>query len=209
MTVRRKRRNNKFGLIVIVILIFLIFCMIFLECRLKPVVSGFAEVNAKSMATEAINKSVMEILDETDISCEELETIKYSNTNRITSINSNTITANKLKSKITLRVQRNLSDINNRKINIPVGSIIGGELMQGRGFSIPLNVSVSGNINSDFVSEFEQGGINQTVHKLSVKVSADLTVRLPTGTEKTKVETSVLIGETVIVGDVPSGMLLR
>ncbi len=209
MTVRRKRRNNKFGLIVIVILIFLIFCMIFLECRLKPVVSGFAEVNAKSMATEAINKSVMEILDETDISCEELETIKYSNTNRITSINSNTITANKLKSKITLRVQRNLSDINNRKINIPVGSIIGGELMQGRGFSIPLNVSVSGNINSDFVSEFEQGGINQTVHKLSVKVSADLTVRLPTGTAKTKVETSVLIGETVIVGDVPSGMLLR
>ena len=203
MTVRRKRRNNKFGLIVIVILIFLIFCMIFLECRLKPVVSGFA------MATEAINKSVMEILDETDISCEELETIKYSNTNRITSINSNTITANKLKSKITLRVQRNLSDINNRKINIPVGSIIGGELMQGRGFSIPLNVSVSGNINSDFVSEFEQGGINQTVHKLSVKVSADLTVRLPTGTAKTKVETSVLIGETVIVGDVPSGMLLR
>ena len=183
--------------------------MIFLECRLKPVVSGFAEVNAKSMATEAINKSVMEILDETDISCEELETIKYSNTNRITSINSNTITANKLKSKITLRVQRNLSDINNRKINIPVGSIIGGELMQGRGFSIPLNVSVSGNINSDFVSEFEQGGINQTVHKLSVKVSADLTVRLPTGTAKTKVETSVLIGETVIVGDVPSGMLLR
>ena len=81
--------------------------------------------------------------------------------------------------------------------------------MQGRGFLIPLNISVSGNINSDFVSEFEQGGINQTVHKLSVKVSADLTVRLPTGTEKTTVETSVLVGETVIVGEVPSGMLLR
>ena len=190
-------------------LVIFISSMIFLEWRIKPIVGGFAEVNAKSLATETINMSIMEILDETNISCEDLETVTYSNTNRITSINSNTITANKLKSKITLRVQKNLSDINNRKINIPIGSIIGGELMQGRGFLIPLNISVSGNINSDFVSEFEQGGINQTVHKLSVKVSADLTVRLPTGTEKTTVETSVLVGETVIVGEVPSGMLLR
>ena len=190
-------------------LVIFISSLIFLECRIKPIVGGFAEVSAKSLATEAINRSIMEILDETNISCEDLETVTYSNTNRITSINSNTITANKLKSKITLRVQKNLSDINNRKINIPIGSIIGGELMQGRGFLIPLNISVSGNINSDFVSEFEQGGINQTVHKLSVKVIAELTVRLPTGTAKTTVETSVLVGETVIVGEVPSGMLLR
>lgn len=209
MTVKQKRRKSKFHSIFFFMLVIFISSMIFLEWRIKPIVGGFAEVNAKSLATETINMSIMEILDETNISCEDLETVTYSNTNRITSINSNTITANKLKSKITLRVQKNLSDINNRKINIPIGSIIGGELMQGRGFLIPLNISVSGNINSDFVSEFEQGGINQTVHKLSVKVSADLTVRLPTGTEKTTVETSVLVGETVIVGEVPSGMLLR
>ena len=123
-------------------LVIFISSMIFLEWRIKPIVGGFAEVNAKSLATETINMSIMEILDETNISCEDLETVTYSNTNRITSINSNTITANKLKSKITLRVQKNLSDINNRKINIPIGSIIGGELIHGKGFSIPLNISV-------------------------------------------------------------------
>ncbi len=209
MTVRRKRRKSKLHRAILIVLMLLILFVVLLEWRIKPFVSGFAEVSARSMAVEAVNKSIMEILDETDISCEDLETITYSNTNRITSINSNTITANKLKSKITLRVQKNLSNINNRKINIPIGSIIGGELIHGKGFSIPLNISVSGNINSDFVSEFEQGGINQTVHKLSVKVSVDLTVRLPTGVSKTNVETSVMIGETVIVGEVPSGMLLR
>ncbi len=207
MTVRRKRRKSSFGKLVGWLIVLLMVFLVVLEWRIKPVVSGFAEVNAKSLATQVINQSIAEVLDETEITCEDLETIHYSDNNRITSINSNTICVNKLKSAVTLRIQKNLADVKNREIHIPIGNILGGELMQGRGFAVPVNITMSGNIHTDFESTFEEGGINQTVHKLSVSVSAEISVRLPTGCTKTNVTTGMLIGETVIVGEVPSGML--
>ncbi len=206
MTVKRYRKRNRFPKFPFILILIVTAFFIFLEIRVKPVINGFAEVNAKSLATSAINHSVAEILEENEITCEDLENISYSNS-RITAINSNTVNVNKLKSSITLRIQRNLSDIKNREIHIPIGSLIGGELMHGRGFTIPVNISMSGNVNTDFISSFEHGGINQTVHTLSVKVSADVTVRLPNGYTNTSVETTVLIGETVIIGEVPSGIL--
>ena len=206
MTVKPRRKKRCFPKFPLILILIITAFFIFLEIRVKPVINGFAEVNAKSLATSAINKSVTEILEENEITCEDLENISYSNS-RITAINSNTVNVNKLKSAITLRIQKNLSDIQNRQIHIPIGSLIGGELMHGRGFSIPINISMSGNVNTDFISSFEQGGINQTVHTLSVKVSADISVRTPNGSTNTNLETTVLVGETVIIGEVPSGIL--
>ena len=51
--------------------------------------------------------------------------------------------------------------------------------------------------------EFESAGINQTVHKLSLRINADIRILTPSGTITEKITTSVLIGETVIVGNVP------
>ena len=206
MTVKHYRRKRRFPKFLFILILIITAFFIFLEIRVRPVINGFAEVNAKSLATSAINRSVAEILEENEITCEDLENISYANS-RITAINSNTVNVNKLKSAITLRIQKNLSDIKNREIHIPIGSLTGCELLHGRGFSIPVNISMSGNVNTDFISSFEQGGINQTVHTLSVKVSADISVRTPNGYTKTNTETSVLIGETVIIGEVPSGIL--
>ncbi len=208
MTVKKRKQHDRLSKIMGLILAGILIAVIVLEWRVKPFLDGFAEVNARSLATAAINQSVAEVLDEMEITCEDLETITCSD-NRITSIHCNTMLTNKLKSAITLRIQKHLSDIVSRELHIPLGSLLGGELMQGRGPAIPVNISVSGNINSDFESELEQGGINQTVHKLSVRVSADLSVRQPQGMVHTSVETTVLIGETVIIGEVPAGMLYR
>ena len=128
---------------------------------------------------------------------------------RITAVCSDTIVTNKLKNDITLRIQENISGIRSRRTDIPLGTITGYELFNGLGPSIPLFISLSGNVRSDFESTFESGGLNQTVHKLSVKISAEITVLMPLGSYSTNVDTSVLIGETVIVGETPSGMVIN
>ena len=182
---------------------------IFLEFRLKPVASSIAEMQARSLATEIINQSVADIITENNITCEQLETIKFSPDNKITAVCSDTIVTNKLKNDITLRIQENISGIRSRRTDIPLGTITGYELFNGLGPSIPLFISLSGNVRSDFESTFESGGLNQTVHKLSVKISAEITVLMPLGSYSTNVDTSVLIGETVIVGETPSGMVIN
>ena len=74
------------------------------------------------------------------------------------------------------------------------------------GPAIPVYISLSGNVDSDFEEEFESGGINQTVHKLSLRINVQLSVLTPSGTLSENVTTSVLIGETVIIGFTPQGM---
>lgn len=72
------------------------------------------------------------------------------------------------------------------------------------GPDIPLHISMSGSTETDFVSEFESGGINQTVHKLSLTITTDMTVLVPPVSENTSVTTTVVIAETIIVGEVPN-----
>ena len=209
MTVKRRRhisRKSKKRIFVLILVFVLLF--VFFEIRLRPVVRGAACIQAQSLATTLINQTVPDVLEEMNVTTADLETITQNTDGIISAINVNTVTVNKLKNIISLRVQEDISQIQNRRIYIALGTILGSELFNGCGPSVPLNISLSGNVKSDFESTFESGGVNQTVHKLSVKISADINIIMPMGTFSTNVETSVLVGETVIVGSVPTGMLL-
>lgn len=202
---KNRRKRRKLPLIIII----LVLTVLFFEVRLKPITEAVSEIQAQALVTEIINKSVLDIIDETGLTTEELESISYSPDGRVASVSTNTVTTNRLKNAVTLRIQESISGITNHRVNIPLGTIIGGEIISGTGPSVPLFISLSGNVSSDFESSFEQGGMNQTVHSLSLKVSADINIIMPLSSVSTTVETSVLIGETVIVGSVPSGAVLR
>ncbi len=194
---------------VLLVLCLLTASVLFLECRLKPIIVSAAAIQAQSMATVVINQSVEDVMNEMDLTAEELETVTLSEDGRIASISTNTVIVNKLKNAVTLRIQEGISNIRNREVNIPLGTIIGGELINGRGPSVPVYISLSGNAAVDFKGELSEGGINQTVHTLSLYVRADIHIILPGGSAVSSVETTVMLGETVIVGTVPSGMLFN
>ena len=200
---RKKKRRIKALIITISIITSFIFI---LEVRLKPIVESVSEIQAKSLVTQIINSSVEEILLETGITCEDLESVSCSEDKKVTAISSDVIMTNKLKNAVLLRIQENISNICSRRVDVPLGTIIGGELLNGQGPCVPVYVSLSGNVTGDFDSTFESGGLNQTVHKLSMNISVDVNILMPVGSSSANVTGSVLIGETVIVGEVPSGM---
>ncbi len=204
-----RRMRKKLRIIIIFIIIIIIGAMLFLEMRMKPVIRSVAALQAKSYATEVINETVANILEELELTPESLEIVTSAEDGTLTSISTNTVMTNKLKNLITVRTQDELSNIRNRRADVPLGTIIGGELFNGLGPAIPVHISISGNISSDFEEEFESGGINQTVHKLSVRIIADLTIIMPMNTSTERVETTVLIGETVIIGNSPGGMIWK
>lgn len=204
MLIKRTRKKSR---LFIVLLLFLVLTAAVFELRLKPVTASVAEIQAQALATELINKSVTEVFEETGITSEDLETVTYSSDNGVTSLNSDTVLTNKIKNAVTLRIQKNLSNITNHRIDIPMGTLIGGEIFSGLGPSVPVFISLSGNVKSDFDSVFESGGLNQTVHRLSLRITAEINIIMPLNPVSTVVETSVLISETVIVGGVPSNML--
>ncbi len=197
---KHRLRHRKLLLLVLTVLLFF-------EFRLQSVCSSVTETQAQSMAVELINQSICEILSEMNISAENLEELTLGKDNRIAAVNLNTVLSNQLKSAVTLRIQQAISNIHNRQIDIPLGLILGGEWFSQLGPTIPVWISLSGHVESDFDSSFESGGINQTVHRLAMKVKCDIRIILPLGSAATSVETSVLIGETVIVGETPNALL--
>ena len=204
-----RTKHRRFSKAIGILLLFLTVTIAFFELRLKPLTSAVAAVQAQAITTELINRSVCEVLSESSVHTEDLETVIFSESKAVTAIQSDTVTTNRLKNEITLKIQRSLAGIRSHQVSIPLGTILGGELLSGIGPDFPLCISLSGNVVSDFVSTFEEGGVNQTVHKLSVNITADVNILMPLNSVSTTVNTSVLIAETVIVGTVPSGILLH
>ena len=58
-------------------------------------------------------------------------------------------------------------------------------------------------MNTDFSTEFENAGINQTRHRVYLKVSAQVRIVAPLSGSAIEVQTVVPITEMIIVGDVP------
>ena len=56
---------------------------------------------------------------------------------------------------------------------------------------------------ADIESSFKSGGINQTVHSVSMRVKTTVNIILPCGLTSVSLETAVPVTETVIVGNVP------
>lgn len=195
--VRKHRRRHRLLLFTVILISGV---LLFFEWRLKPISASIAEIQAQALATELINRSVSEIFDEMELSSDALETITFSEDNTVASVHADAVLANTVKNAVTLRIQDHLSQIQNRQVNIPIGTIIGGEITNGAGPSVPIYISLSGNVRSDFESTFESGGIDQTVHRLSLRIVAEINIIMPLHAVSTTVETTVLIGETVIVG---------
>ena len=202
----KRNKRKKAARVAVVLLLLSAAGVLFLEFKVRPVTRSIALVQAKSYAVAAINETVSEVLDEMQITPESLETVSVQEGGRLTSLSTNTVQANKLKNMITLRVQEAIQDIRNKRTDVPLGTIIGSDLWGGMGPGIPVCISLSGSVSSDFEETLESGGINQTVHKLSLRINVQLSVLTPSGTLSENVTTSVLIGETVIIGSTPQGM---
>ncbi len=207
--VRNKKQRNKSRRIFVCIVFVFILIIVFLEFRLKPIVEEIATIQAESLATEIMNESVSEVLDEMNLSAHELENISIGENNTVTSINTNTINANRFKSRLTLHIEKELSDVKGRAVNIPIGTLIGGNFLNGMGPSVTIGITLSGTVKSNFNSSFKTGGVNQTVHCLSVVLSSDVNVIMPLSSKGTTVKTEVPLTENLIVGDVPSGMIIK
>ena len=89
------------------------------------------------------------------------------------------------------------------RLRIPLGNLLGSDLLMGRGPAIPIDILM---LTSSFVqldNELTSTGINQSRHAITLRADVDIEILLPWESIQTTVESDVMIAETVIVGRVP------
>jgi sporulation protein YunB len=199
-TKKQKRIRNaiRIGIALCVVLALLFF----LNAKLKPIIQSVTSGIAKQMMVSSINTVVLNALEEKQYGYDDFVNILRDSDGAIQTISLNMVNVNTLKSNISLTIQEELGDAQ-QKTGVPLGTLLGMDLLRGRGPKIPLRISALGNTTVDVKSTFDTAGINQTRHCIYLEITTGVYSYLTGVSATTDVTTTVPVAETVIVGEVP------
>jgi len=200
-----RRRRNISGLTLLVGFFLGISLLIFgvVETHLKPTLMAIAEARATVIATQSINNVINEKVSQS-IDPQSLVNIKLDNRGRVVFIQPNTLEFNKLAADTTIKVQDALRAISDEKISIPIGQVLGSQLLASLGPKIVVTIIPVGTVQVKVVDKFEQAGINQTRHMIYLFATTSIRIVVPLVSSTVSVNTQVPIAEYVVVGEVPS-----
>lgn len=197
---RRISLKKKFIIIIIIISV----VIVILDMQMRPLIKALTASEAQLVSTNVINKTVVDELSRLDINYSDIVNIQKDESGKILAISTDMKKVNSLKSIITMSVQDKITNMDKQKIKIPLGSFTNTEIFNGRGPRVSVSISMAGQVYTDFKSEFISAGINQTKHRLSLDVSTEVLAFIPGYPVNTAINTSILIAETIIVGEVPA-----
>ena len=192
-----------------VLIVFLVLTVAFVVLRSKyrDVVRELAQTQVKNSTSDLTNDAIAKQIANGNIAYDRLVFFEKDLEGRITALKTNMSEVNRLKTDILNIINDEILALDASSIGIPIGSLFLPELLSGKGPAIPVHILSIRNSDAAFVSHFEQAGINQTLHKLTMLVSIDVSVLALAETTSFTMESEVVVAETVIVGDVPQTFL--
>ena len=200
--------EKKLALHILLILLLLAGVLLAVGGFLRRVSSDMALSDATDLITAKVNDKINEKMSQGQYSYDYFVNLQKDKDGNITAISANMARINTLSSEILEEViaSTNRGELN---IGIPIGNLMGSNLLLGRGPKIPIKVIMLTSSYSDFKSELVSAGINQTKHQLVLEIRVQIDVLMPWEVRSTEVTTEVIIAETVLVGKVPQAYYAR
>lgn len=202
---RRKGFPRKTLLLVGLILLFF-YSFWQLETNLKPTLLTLAEAKATIIATQTISQVINEKVSQS-IEPSRLVNVHLDNRGRVVLIQPNTMEFNKLATETTMKVQDGLKAVSEVQVYIPMGQVLGSQLLASFGPKIRVTIVPVGTVEVKVIDKFEQAGINQTRHLVYLSATTTMRIVVPLVSKGIAVTTQVPIAEYIVVGEVPSTYL--
>lgn len=158
---------------------------------------------AQYIAISAINNSINEQIAKNVLNYDKISILEKDKDDKITAITTNMPIMNSLKASVTMSVYECLTNLENMDIYVPLGNLINGDYFSTRGPKLHIKVLALGTAQSQFKSEFTAVGVNQTRHRITLNVSADVKILFPFGNEKLTLVSDFVVMETILLGQVP------
>ena len=200
--------NSKKGKLRSFVLFFLLLLalLIVMEQNLSQTLLDMAYAKAYSIAVDTLNRAVHMVTDD-GISYEELVDTQLDFEGRVSMLRANTMRMNALAAQTAMVAEQELNSFENQFVEIPLGTALGVRFLSGFGPRISVQILPVGAVNTAYDTEFETAGINQTRHKIFLTLRATVSLIIPTGSQLVEVDSTMLIAESIIVGDVPQSFV--
>lgn len=196
---RRTVRRLRLAMVIALVLA----CLACLDARLRPVVVTMAQYRCRVASILAMNEAVEEELQSSPGASAQLVQVEKTPDGTVSAIEINAVEMNGLKTRLTNAVSKRLEEMEDQEIDIPLGTLLGWQVLAGRGPDVKLRVVPASFVESDILDTLETAGINQTQHRIFICFTVEMSAILPGYSTSVTVENQVCVAQTLIVGKVP------
>ncbi len=200
---RHSRRRRLPGLVLMLLGLGLM-CLTLVR-NMDPLVRDMAVAGAKNAAAAAMQKAVAARM--TGGQWSELVQLVKDGEGQITAAVTDVGRVNELQAALSGDVIAALTAPNTADLGVPLGNLLPSPFFSGLGPKVPIRILSVSEVEVKLMSRFTSAGINQTLHRLLLTLSARVRVLIPTGTVTAIVYADVTAAETLIVGRVPDSYM--
>lgn len=206
---KNKRKKSHKKLIIALLVFVLIFtgAFIFVKKRINPNIIAICSSRINLLVNEAINDAIIECYSN-------FENVDFVNVvkgddGEVSSVQSDVKKINAMCNIIIRGCNQKLLKLGEGGVEASLGAILGMPIFMGLGPKLNFKFSPFGQVKYDVKTQVISAGINQVVHKTYLYIEADVKLIYSSINPVITVSNEVLIGETVVVGNVPNLMLNR
>ena len=201
-----KRHSNRRRLpgLVLMLLGLGLMCLTLVR-NMDPLVRDMAVAGAKNAAAAAMQKAVAARM--TGGQWSDLVQLVKDGEGQITAAVTDVGRVNELQAALAGDVIAALTAPNTADLGVPLGNLLPSPFFSGLGPKVPIRILSVSEVEVKLMSRFTSAGINQTLHRLLLSLSARVRVLIPTGTVTAIVYADVTAAETLIVGRVPDSYM--
>lgn len=199
----RHRSRQKIAVLILLPLVLLLLCWTAVERQLQPIVESYSENGAKTLITQTVNEAVAACLSGS--AAEGIVRLQTDDEGAVKWLETDAAQTNALRIAATDAVLDRLSEADIESFSVPLGTLLGSDLLGGRGPRIRLHASANHAVTTSVHGEWRSAGINQTAHSLMLTVQVDTVLALSGSRQvRQSVSCEYLLTETVLVGRVPT-----
>lgn len=184
----------------------LLACLLALELNFRPLVLSLAEARSAALASQVLLSAMAESMGD-GVAYDDLMNVRMDHNGQVALLSANTVRMNLLADRAGSAALRQLGSMGGERVSVPLGAALGLSLFAGSGPDIPVSIVPVGSVRTEFATEFESCGINQTRHKVYLQLTASIRIVIPTGAKTANVTANMLVTESIIVGSVPEGFV--
>ena len=206
MIILRKNTRLRINRIIIFILVLsLVFSAftLYMDFRLREVVKSFAKSAVKTVVVNCANRASNKALDGLSVTYDMLAKISRNEDGLATSVEIDSITANKVKSHISDEISKALASYEEVSFTVPLFAAFGLYRTSLDWPKLKYSVHITTTVTSNFKSNFQSAGINQVLHQILLSVGLECDIAVLGGNTEQLTTTDFIIAQTVIVGAVP------
>ena len=168
-----------------------------------PTIMAVADAEMRAKATQIVNTAIINEYSK-QFNYDQVIKVDKDSQGNIVMLKADTLKMNKIACDVALQSQKELMKLGKVGIKVPIGYITNNNILSYYGPCITIKMNPIGYVETKYSSEFESAGMNQTRHKIYVKVKTTVRVMIPLKNNNIEIDNEVPIAETIIVGKIPN-----